>query len=121
MLGGETYRRRAGWLFALSAVCYVAILSVTIYVTEPFLFGWTNNPPEFIEMLVIFSVLVIASVVCAILLLWRRAPPRQAGWLALAAAVTVCLGVLFKGYGLVIVPLASPTLLLAYRMHRVEA
>jgi hypothetical protein len=36
-------------------------------------------------------------------------------------AVTVCLGVLFKGYGLVIVPLASPTLLLAYRMLRVEA
>jgi len=41
--------RFVGLLYALSALGYFLLLASTLYVTDPFRFGWSNNPPEYFE------------------------------------------------------------------------
>lgn len=113
-----TNRRNVGWVFALSAAGYFAVLSAFVGGTEPFRFGLSNLPPLYLETLGALCVPLFASAICAISLLIRSGSSERANRIVLAISFATCVGLLLCGWGLGIVPIASPTALLAYRMYR---
>jgi hypothetical protein len=110
-----------GWLYALSAIGSLIVLAYMLYATEPFHFGWSNKPPEYNEMLYAFLVPLIVSAFSAAVLLKRVGPSARSRSLVLALSVFACAALLFKGWGLLLLLLAPPTVLLALKAWRVGA
>ena len=109
--------RSVAWVFAAGAFGYFLILAATVYGTHPFRFGWANNPPEYVEMLAVFSVPLVVCTFAAAALFLLRPPPTSIRTFIIAVSVFACATILFMGWGLVIVPLAAPTILLLYRVR----
>jgi hypothetical protein len=110
-----------GWLYAEAALGYLLLLAYTLYATNPFRIGLANNPPEYFVMLVIFCVPLVVSAGSALVLLRARAPSTRTNWLVVATSVLASAVLLFRGFGLFLVLLVPPTLLLAVRNFRVRA
>jgi hypothetical protein len=110
-----------GWLYALSAAGYFVLVAGLLYLTDPFRSVWANKPPDYAEMLSIFCVPLVVSVCSAAFLLRSRALSLRTYWFILAVSVAACAVVVLQGYGLFVLPLVPPTLLLAFRGYRAGA
>jgi len=106
------------WLYALSALGYLVVLAYLVHTAEPFQFGWATKPPDYDEMLVALCAPLAISVLGAAALLNSSAHLRS---VILGLSVFVCTGLLVRGWGLFVMPLAVPTVLLAFRISRVRA
>ena len=113
--------KSTGWLYALSALGYAVVFAYFVYSTEPFRFGWASKPPGYAEMLFAFSVPLVVSACSAILLLQPYASLARLRSVILGLSTFVCTALLVRGWGLLILPLAAPTLSLLFRAYRVRA
>jgi hypothetical protein len=115
--------RQVALLYTLGALGYLLMLAETLYFTDPFRFGWANvdTSPEYVEMLLaFFAPLVMCASAAALLFFWRTPSTRVYAQIV-AMSVLVCTTLLLFGWGLLVLPLAVPTLLLLYRTYRVRA
>jgi len=113
--------KSVGWLFMLSAIGSLVVLSYVLYATEPFRFGWPSHPPEYNEMFFALLVPLAVSAISAAVFLRRVAPSARTRSVILGLSVFACTALLFKGWGLLLLLLAPPTAFLAARSWRVGA
>jgi hypothetical protein len=106
--------------YALSALGYLVILAYFVYATEPFRFGWATKPPGYGEMLFAFCAPLGVSACSAALLLHASGASSRVRSLVLGMSVFLCTALLVRGWGLFILPLAPPTLLLVFRTYRMR-